>query len=79
MDVKACEDLCQGLRNARPLYIDVLEEAGLDRAVAQNEIIVSLIPFAYHTYVIKSAIRNQKNVITTSYVSPAMAELHKGP
>ena len=28
--------------------------------------------------VIKSAIRKKKNVVTTSYVSPAMLELEKG-
>jgi hypothetical protein len=34
-----------------------------------------LIPYTYHATVIKSAIRNKKNVVTTSYVSPAMLEL----
>jgi saccharopine dehydrogenase (NADP+, L-glutamate forming) len=34
-----------------------------------------LIPYTHHATVIKSAIRNKKNVVTTSYVSPAMMEL----
>jgi saccharopine dehydrogenase (NADP+, L-glutamate forming) len=34
-----------------------------------------LIPYTYHATVIKSAIRKKKNVVTTSYVSPAMMEL----
>ena len=34
-----------------------------------------MIPYTFHATVIKSAIRNKKNVVTTSYVSDAMLEL----
>jgi saccharopine dehydrogenase (NADP+, L-glutamate forming) len=43
--------------------------------VAQHDLVISLIPYTFHVDVIKSAIRNKKNVVTTSYVSPAMLEL----
>lgn len=39
------------------------------------DVVVSLIPYTFHATVIKSAIRKKKNVVTTSYVSPAMLEL----
>ena len=39
------------------------------------DLVVSLIPFTFHATVIKSAIREKKHVVTTSYVSPAMLEL----
>lgn len=51
------------------------EESALDAAVAQHELIISLIPYTFHAAVIKSAIRNKKHVVTTSYVSPAMMAL----
>lgn len=51
------------------------EEGALDAAVAQHELIISLIPYTFHATVIKSAIRNKKHVVTTSYVSPAMMAL----
>lgn len=51
------------------------EENALDAAVAQHELIISLIPYTFHVAVIKSAIRNKKHVVTTSYVSPAMMAL----
>ena len=35
----------------------------------------SLIPYTFHALVIKAAIKHKKNVVTTSYISPAMAEL----
>lgn len=43
----------------------------------QVDLVVSLIPYTFHATVIKSAIRTKKNVVTTSYVSPAMEELNE--
>jgi len=53
----------------------VTEENALDAIVAQHELVISLIPYSFHVAVIKSAIRNKKHVVTTSYVSPAMMAL----
>jgi len=50
----------------------VTNESALDAAVAQHDLVISLIPYTFHAAVIKSAIRNKKHVVTTSYVSPAM-------
>lgn len=36
---------------------------------------ISLVPYVYHATVIKLAIKNKINVVTTSYVSPAIKEL----
>lgn len=36
---------------------------------------ISLVPYVYHSAVIKTAIKNKVNVVTTSYVSPAIKEL----
>lgn len=47
----------------------------LDAEVAKVDVAISLIPYTYHAQVIKSAIRQKKHVVTTSYVSPAMQEL----
>jgi saccharopine dehydrogenase-like NADP-dependent oxidoreductase len=47
----------------------------LDVQVALHDVVISLIPYAHHAAVIKSAIRGRTNVVTTSYVSPQMKEL----
>ena len=60
---------------AKAISLDVQDEAALDAAVAKSDLVVSLIPYTYHATVIKSAIRQKKHVVTTSYVSPAMLEL----
>lgn len=51
------------------------DDKALDAEVAKHDLVVSLIPYTFHAAVIKSAIRNKKNVVTTSYVSPAMLAL----
>ncbi len=63
------------MANGHPISLDVDNEAALDAEVAKHDLTISLIPYTHHTKVIRSAIRNRKHVVTTSYVSPAMAEL----
>ena len=41
----------------------------------KHDLVVSLIPYSHHVIVIKSAIKNKKDVVTTSYISPGIAEL----
>ena len=43
--------------------------------MAGHDLVISLIPYTYHAAVIKAAIKGKTNVVTTSYVSPAMREL----
>jgi spermidine synthase / saccharopine dehydrogenase (NADP+, L-glutamate-forming) len=47
----------------------------LEDAVAKHDLVISLIPYTYHAAVITAAIKGKTNVVTTSYVSPAMREL----
>jgi saccharopine dehydrogenase (NADP+, L-glutamate forming) len=60
---------------ATPISLDVTDPKALDAEVAKHDLVISLIPYTFHATVIESAIRNKKNVVTTSYVSPAMLEL----
>jgi len=53
----------------------VTDSKALDAQVVKHDLVICLIPFTFHATVIKSAIRNKKNVCTTSYVSPATLEL----
>jgi Saccharopine dehydrogenase NADP binding domain len=55
----------------------VNDDAALDKELEKVDLVISLIPYTYHARVIKGAIRTKKNVVTTSYVSPAMQELEE--
>ncbi|KAH9860230.1 Saccharopine dehydrogenase [NADP(+), L-glutamate-forming] [Plenodomus lingam] len=67
--------LAKGIPNTSTISLDVNNADALDAEVAKVDVVISLIPYTYHATVIKSAIRKKKNVVTTSYVSPAMMEL----
>jgi len=67
--------LASGLPNTQAISLDVTSAADLDAQVAAHDLVISLIPYTYHPIVIKSAIKGKTNVVTTSYVSPAMREL----
>ncbi len=71
----SAQQLSEGVKNARPISLDVTNDAALDAEVAKHDLVISLIPYTFHATVIKSAIRQKKHVVTTSYVSPAMLEL----
>ncbi|KAN0103306.1 Saccharopine dehydrogenase [Hyaloscypha variabilis] len=75
--LESAKKLSEGVKNAHPISLDVTDEKALDAEVAKNDLVISLIPYTFHATVIKSAIRNKKNVVTTSYVSPAMLELEE--
>ncbi|KAF2004490.1 saccharopine dehydrogenase-like protein [Amniculicola lignicola CBS 123094] len=67
--------LANGIKNAAAISLDVTDDKALDAEVEKVDVVISLIPYTFHATVIKSAIRKKKDVVTTSYVSPAMMEL----
>ncbi|MCJ1362973.1 Saccharopine dehydrogenase [NADP(+), L-glutamate-forming] [Acarospora aff. strigata] len=73
--LESAKKLSEGLKNAHPISLDVTNTKALDHEVSKHGVVVSLIPYTHHATVIKSAIRNKTNVVTTSYVSPAMMAL----
>ncbi|KIJ97596.1 hypothetical protein K443DRAFT_681415 [Laccaria amethystina LaAM-08-1] len=63
------------LPNTTAISLDVNNAEALEAAVAAHDLVISLIPYTYHATVIKAAIKGKTNVVTTSYISPAMREL----
>jgi hypothetical protein len=79
--IQACRTLataqafCEGLVSTTAVSLDVSDTAALESAVAAHDLVISLIPYTFHAAVIKAAIKGKTNVVTTSYISPAMKEL----
>ncbi|GJC94788.1 saccharopine dehydrogenase [Colletotrichum higginsianum] len=73
--LESAKALSAGVKNANPVSLDVTDDQALDREIGNHDLVISLIPYTFHATVIKSAIRQKKHVVTTSYVSPAMLEL----
>jgi saccharopine dehydrogenase (NADP+, L-glutamate forming) len=75
--LSSAQKLAGTFANAKGISLDVNDAAALENAVAQYDLTISLIPYTHHAAVIKAAIKAKKHVVTTSYVSPAMQELHE--
>ena len=69
------EQLIEGLDQCRAIHLDVSSDIELESAIAESDLVISLIPYAHHPKVIEAAIKNKTNVVTTSYVSPAIRAL----
>ena len=74
---EAASELAKKFNNASSTSLDVGDEIQLSDAISKHDLVISLIPYTHHVKVIKAAIQNKKHVVTTSYVSPAMQELHQ--
>lgn len=70
--LKSAETLASGLARTKAIQIDVSCDEDLSKSIAASDVVISLVPFVYHAKIIKIAIANKVNVVTTSYVSPAI-------
>jgi saccharopine dehydrogenase-like NADP-dependent oxidoreductase len=68
--------LIAGHPAGRAVAVDADDDRALDRLVGQADLVVSLLPFAYHPQVARSAIRHRISMVTTSYISREMEFLH---
>ncbi|KAJ5183683.1 Saccharopine dehydrogenase [Penicillium capsulatum] len=75
--LESAQKLSGDFKNTKAISLDVSDDAALDKALEQVDLVISLIPYTFHAQVIKGAIRTKKHVVTTSYVSPAMEELNE--
>ncbi|OSD05658.1 saccharopine dehydrogenase [Trametes coccinea BRFM310] len=78
--LSSAETLVRGLRNASAVALDAgseepVKRAALEKAVADHDLVISLVPSIYHANVIKAAIKGKTNVVTTSYISSSMRAL----
>ena len=73
--LEKAQALAEGLANATAISLDVEATDALEAAIADHDLVISLIPYIHHAKVIKAAIKGKTHVVTTSYVSPSMVEL----
>ncbi|KAF7318929.1 Saccharopine dehydrogenase [Mycena chlorophos] len=74
-NVSAAAACGAGISSASAMSLDVSDTPALEAAVAAHDLVISLIPYSHHATVVKAAIKGKTNVVTTSYVSPALREL----
>ncbi|KAK7966235.1 uncharacterized protein PG986_000512 [Apiospora aurea] len=73
--LSSAEKLVGSHPQAKALELDIASTPELEQAIAAHDIVVSLVPFIYHAHVAQLAIKSGTNVVTTSYISPAIRAL----
>ncbi|HNW98168.1 MAG TPA: saccharopine dehydrogenase C-terminal domain-containing protein [Bacteroidales bacterium] len=62
-------------KNGININWSVEDKTTLDKMVKENDVVVSLLPYVFHTLVAEYALKHNKNMITASYVKPEMQAL----
>jgi len=60
---------------ATAMELDVSDDRRLEPVIADTDLVVSLVPYAFHTHVAAFALRHRVNMVTASYVLPEMRAL----
>nr|XP_006122637.2 alpha-aminoadipic semialdehyde synthase, mitochondrial [Pelodiscus sinensis] len=61
-----------------PVHVDLIQhEEKLSSLVRRHDLVISLLPYSAHPLVAKKCIDSKVNLVTASYLTPAMKELEK--
>jgi saccharopine dehydrogenase-like NADP-dependent oxidoreductase len=75
VEVARARKLVAGHPRGQAEFLDIADRAALAAAIGRADLVVSMVPFTFHPVVAALAIERGKNMVTASYVSPAMREL----
>merc|ERR1711971_1198653 len=71
--------VAQRYERTEPVLLDVSESPErLDDLIKSHNVVISLLPWTLHPVVAKKCIANKTDMVTASYCTPAMQDLHKG-
>jgi saccharopine dehydrogenase (NADP+, L-glutamate forming) len=73
--VSKAEEIVKGHPRGEARAVDISDESALEALIAEHDLSVSLLPWAYHPIVAGLCVKHGKHMVTTSYVKEAMAEL----
>ncbi|KAJ7254348.1 Saccharopine dehydrogenase-domain-containing protein [Mycena haematopus] len=69
--------LAQHYTNVAYQVVDMKVEESWAKLVAEADVIISLLPVAFHAVVAQQCIKHRKHMVTASYITPAMRSLHE--
>lgn len=73
--VSKAEQLIEGHPRGKAVALNVENQAELANLVKECDLAISLLPYIHHLKVANLCLEYRKPMVTTSYISPAMAEL----
>ncbi len=76
LDLPQAQKLCANNAAARPISFNASDQAALEAAVKNSDLVISMLPATAHLPVARACIEFKKNMVTASYISPDMRKLH---
>ncbi|KAG7219641.1 hypothetical protein INR49_007198 [Caranx melampygus] len=74
--LRQAEELAAKYPNTIPVTLDVGSQEGhLDSLIQDHDLVISMLPYSFHPLIAKHCIKMKVNMVTASYLSPAMKEL----
>lgn len=77
VSIENATKLINNHKNAKAIIFDVFDKNQRENAIKNATIVVSMLPARFHIEVAKDCLKYGKNLVTASYVSPAMKVLDK--
>jgi saccharopine dehydrogenase-like NADP-dependent oxidoreductase len=74
--VSKAEKVIAGRKMASAVPWASNDEDKLDKLIEEHDIVINMIPKAYHVMVAKLCLKHQKSMVSTSYEIPPIKELH---
>ncbi len=71
------DKLINGHPRGKSIEWTIDDEITLDALIKSHDLTVSLLPYSYHVSVAKLCVKHKKNMLTTSYIQPAMKALNE--
>lgn len=76
-------DLEQAQRKTAPhahvnaILFDVFDQKEREKQISRTDVVISMLPAIYHIHVARTCLRFRKHLMTASYITPEIKELHK--
>lgn len=71
------DKLAQNYPNTEPVLLELhRSQQEVEDLIKEHDLVISLLPYALHPQIAKLCIKYRTNMVTASYCSPAMQELH---
>lgn len=75
LSVELAQKKTKGHDRASAVAFDIFNEQQRNEQISKADIVISMLPAHLHYEVAKDCIKHKKNMVTASYISPAMMEL----
>ncbi len=74
--IQTAEEKVKNRLHAKPITFDINDSSNSQSAIADADIVISLLPPSLHHLVAVECVKLKKNLVTASYVSTQMQQLH---